>query len=421
MIKRDLFYKLRDHLPEKEMTFVVGPRQAGKTTLLLLLKDDLDKKGAKTVFLNLDLERDRRFFISQDDLVNKIQLEIGENHGYVFIDEIQRKENAGLFLKGIYDMNLSYKFIVSGSGSLELKEKIHESLAGRKLMFELSTMTFSEFVNFKTDYKYEDKLRDFFEIDTIKTQQFLKEYLEFGGYPRVVLSKTSQNKRAILDEIFQSYLERDITYLLGVTKREEFTNLVKVMASQVGNLTNYSELSSTLGLSVQTVKHYLWYLEKTFIIARIMPFHRNFRKEITHAPIFYFYDLGLRNYALKEFGDILISGYSGYLFQNFVYQLLYRKLEHSAASLHFWRTQDKTEVDFIVDAGRKIIPIEVKYKSLKTLEIARSLRSFIDKYHPQEAFIIHLGERKEMVFKRTKIIGLPFYELLVKSFQEELN
>ena len=415
MIKRDLFYKLRDHLPEKEMTFVVGPRQAGKTTLLLLLKDDLDKKGEKTVFLNLDLERDRQFFTSQDDLVKKIQFEIGENHGYVFIDEIQHKENAGLFLKGIYDMNLPYKFIVSGSGSLELKEKIHESLAGRKLMFELSTMNFIEFVNFKTDYKYENRLSLYLLLHKAETERLLTEYLHFGGYPRVVLSKTSPDKRAILDEIFQSYLERDIAYLLGVTKREEFTNLVKVVASQVGNLTNYSELSSTLGLSVQTVKHYLWYLEKTFIIARIRPFHRNFRKEITHAPIFYFYDLGLRNYALKEFGDVLISGYSGYLFQNFIYQLLYQKLERTSASLHFWRTQDKTEVDFIVDAGRKIIPIEVKYKKLKALEITRALRSFITKYRPAKAFIVHLGLRQETVINETKVVAVPFFELLFDS------
>src|SRR3989338_8852975 len=128
MIKRALLRDLKEHFNKKEITFIVGPRQAGKTTLMFLLKKYLDRLEEKTVYLTLDIERDRQFFASQESLINKIKLVIGDK-GYVFIDEIQRKENAGIFLKGIYDMNLPYKFIVSGSGSVELKEKIHESLA----------------------------------------------------------------------------------------------------------------------------------------------------------------------------------------------------------------------------------------------------------------------------------------------------
>jgi len=164
MIKRELFNELKAHLVQKEMTFIVGPRQAGKTTLMFLLKDDLEKNGQKTVVLNLDIEADRQHFTTQENLINKIRLEIGAK-GYVFLDEIQRKENAGLFLKGIYDMNLPYKFIVSGSGSVELKEQIHESLAGRKRIFELHTVSFREFINFRTEYRYENKLHDFLKIE----------------------------------------------------------------------------------------------------------------------------------------------------------------------------------------------------------------------------------------------------------------
>ena len=180
-IKRNLLKQLKDHLVKKEISLIVGPRQAGKTTLMLFLKDYLEKRGEKTVFLNLDIERERQFFNSQEDLINKIKLEVGKSKAYVFIDEIQRKENAGLFLKGIYDMGLPYKFIVSGSGSLELKEKIHESLAGRKRVFELNTISFDEFVNFKTGYRYEESLADFFNVEKIKAANFLK-----GGKNRSV-------------------------------------------------------------------------------------------------------------------------------------------------------------------------------------------------------------------------------------------
>jgi len=165
MIKRKLFKELKEHLSQKEISIIVGPRQAGKTTLMELLKEYLERQGENTVFLSLDFEADKKYFTSQNDLINKIQLEIGKNKGYVFIDEIQRKENAGLFLKGLYDLKLPYKFIVSGSGSVELKEKIHESLVGRKRTFELNTISFQEFVDFCTDYRYEGKLFDFFMVD----------------------------------------------------------------------------------------------------------------------------------------------------------------------------------------------------------------------------------------------------------------
>ena len=85
-----LFKQLRDHLSQKEMTLIVGPRQAGKTTLMLLLRNYLDKKGERTVFLNLDIESDNRFFTSQLNLVKKIELEIGRDKGYVFVDEIEK-------------------------------------------------------------------------------------------------------------------------------------------------------------------------------------------------------------------------------------------------------------------------------------------------------------------------------------------
>ncbi|MBE3138739.1 MAG: AAA family ATPase, partial [Actinobacteria bacterium] len=102
MIKRILLNELKSHLLKKEFSLIVGPRQSGKTTLMLLLKDYLFKKGEKVVFLNLDVESDRIFFSSQEKLISKIRLELGSGKGFVFIDEIQRKENAGLFLKGIY-------------------------------------------------------------------------------------------------------------------------------------------------------------------------------------------------------------------------------------------------------------------------------------------------------------------------------
>ena len=415
IIKRKLFSELKKHLSQKEISFIVGPRQAGKTTLMLLLKDFLEKQGEKTLFFNLDIERDKQFFKSQATLIKKIELEIGKRKGFVFIDEIQRKENAGIFLKGIYDMNLPYKFIVSGSGSVELKEKIHESLIGRKRVFQLFTLSFEEFVNFKTNYKYENKLLDFFVLEREKTQELLEEYLNFGGYPRLVLEDEFEEKQKIIDEIYQSYLERDIFYLLKLKKTEEFSNLVKLLASQIGKLANFSEISSTLGISLKTLKHYLFYLQKTFIVQKIPPYFRNVRKEITKLPVYYFYDLGLRNYSLGIFGQVKDPKETGSLFENFVLNLLKEKILWQPAKIYFWRTKDGAEIDFILDLKREIIPIEVKYKKLKEPEIPRALKSFIKKYQPKRAMIINLELEKTLKIENTLIQFLPYYKVIFEK------
>jgi len=298
-----------------------------------MLRKELQGRGFKTLFLSLDFESDQPFFQSQKNLLQKIRLELGEGPGYVFIDEIQRKENAGLFLKGIFDMNLPYKFIVSGSGSMELKEKIHESLLGRKRLFELDTLSFEEFVNFRTQYRYGDRLPDFFQIEKTAARHLLQEYIMFGGYPRVVLEAELSEKIRIIDEIYRSFLERDISYLLRIEKPEAFSALIRLTASQIGKLVNYSEISSTLGLALKTVQNYLWYAEKTFVLRRVAPFFRNIRKEVTKSPVYYFTDLGLRNYCLGIFGATAPHTEMGFLFQNFIFNLLREKLTFTPAEL----------------------------------------------------------------------------------------
>ena len=416
MIERTLFSDLAKHLPKKEISVIIGPRQSGKTTLMELLKEHLVKKGERTLYLNLDIEWDRPHFDSQLALLKKIELELGKERGFVFIDEIQRKENAGLFLKGLFDLKLPYKFIVSGSGSLELKERIHESLIGRKRLFELTTITFLEFVNHKTNYKYRDNLSNFFEIEKDKAQQLLTEYMNFGGYPRVVLESERKEKIKIIDEIYRSVLEKDIAYLLKVGKTEAFSSLIKLLASQIGNLVNYSELSSTLNISHQTLKKYLWYAQKIFLLDLVSPYARNIRKEITKSPVPYFWDMGIRNYSLGIFGHVNSPSELGFLFENFVFLLLRTQTTLGSTKLNFWRTKDKAEVDFILESGKKITPIEVKFKSLKKAEVPRSLRNFIEKYDPSEAYIISLNFKKTLRIGKTTLFFLPFYELLFKEF-----
>lgn len=420
MIKRKIIIQLQNNLISDQMTVLIGPRQVGKTYLMRILQKQLQTDGKKTVWLNLDNEEDKKRFFSQTTLLSYIELHAGKERAYVFIDEIQRKEDAGLFLKGIFDMNTPYKFIVSGSGSLELKAKIPESMAGRKRLFTIDPISFEEYVNFKTQYRYENKLADFFAQEEGKTTQLLSEYMVFGGYPRVILAQTAAAKQQEIQEIYRSYVDRDIHDLLHLEKTDEFTNLLKIIASQIGRLVNIHELASTVSIDEKTIKHYLYYLEQTFIIQKVTPYFRNTRSEITKAPAYYFVDIGLRNWLLGLFGlpEIPVP-LVGHVFENIVYILLKHKLEMTPAHVHFWRTKDQAEVDFVLEKGMEAIPIEVKHTNMSRIEIPRSLRSFLAKYEPEKAYVVHTGsaEVKETVGKTTVYL-LPFYHLIFQKFDE---
>jgi predicted AAA+ superfamily ATPase len=411
-IKRDILRDLRQDLEKKEIAFLIGPRQSGKTTLMKILQEELQKKGEKTLFLSLDFEYDREYFLSQQSLIKKIELELGKKRGIVFIDEIQRKEDAGLFMKGIHDLGLPFKFIVSGSGSVDLKAKIKESMVGRKRVYELYPVSLIEFVNFKTDYRYEGNLLDFFSSEKTKLNQLLSEYLNFGGYPRVILETELRDKIRTIDEIYQGYMEKDITYLLRVEKIEAFSSLIKLLADQVGKLINFSELSNTLGLSLQTLKNYLWYAENTFILQRIAPYFRNVRKEISKSPTVYFYDTGLRNYSLGIFGRILRQDDLGFVFQNLVFLVLLEKIRWSSAGIRYWRSKSGSEIDFVIDLGKKFIPIEVKYKEFSQPIIPRSFHGFIEKYQPERCMVLNKNLKTTINFKGSEVLFLTIWDLI---------
>lgn len=411
LIKRKLLNDLKEHLKAKEISIIIGPRQVGKTTLMKVLIKEMKLSYNNVLFLNLDIESDKKFFETQELLLRKIKLEIGSN-GFVFIDEIQRKENAGLFLKGLYDQDLNYKFIVSGSGSLELKEHIQESLTGRKRLFELLPVSFEEFAEYKTEYKYEDRLEEFFKLESNRTNYLLSEYLSFGGYPRIITETYLEEKKKIINEIYRSYIEKDIVGLLNIDRPDAYSLLIKLLSASTGKILNYSKLAELAGISIPTLKKYIWYSEKTFVIQTIAPFYKNNVKELTKSRSVYFYDLGLRNYANDTFNLIANTNEIGFLFQNFVKNIIYEKIKWTSWNVKYWRTTDKAEVDFVLSAGEKVIPFEVKYSPIKSISVKRSLRNFINKYVPQKAFVVNLNFEKEIKINQTTVYFIPFYKLI---------
>lgn len=416
IVERTVKNALIEHLKEKEITMLLGPRQVGKTTLLNVLSSHLLEQNTlqgNIFYFNLDIITDLEFFKSQDAVIDFIKdRTIGNNFIYFFIDEIQRIENAGIFIKGIYDLGLPVKFIVSGSSSLEIKKKLQESLTGRKKVFLILPFSFEEFLNFNdselrktlSEKKYLTSDEDY------EARKYLNEYILFGGYPRIVIEKNKEKKKELLKEIYSSYIEKDIESFLKVQDLMSFSNLVKLLAVQNGGLFNSNQISKTLNINQRTLINYVYYLEQTFIIRRLTPFFTNAKKEIIRMPKNYFIDTGIRNFSADDFSDLEKRKDKGELLENFVLNEISLKTKLSE-KISFWRNKSGQEVDFIVQKGEKIIPMEIKYQN-NNLKISRSFNSFLENYAINESYIIiGRGGKRVLERKNGKINIVPAYQI----------
>ena len=390
------------------MSVILGPRQAGKTTLMLKLMEELKASNKPAVYLNLGILEDKQYFLTQHTLIDRVQRLLGME-GVVFLDEIHRLENAGLYLKGLYDMKTPYKFVVSGSGSLELKANIMEPMTGRKREFLCMPLSFSEFAANRLSVNLKD-LDSTIDSNKYELARLVDEYMAFGGYPRVVLSQTYEEKFSVLSEIYKSYLERDIEALLKVEKSGVFESLVRILASQVGNMVNKSELSSTLGVTERTIKKYTHLLEKTFIIAMVPPFYSRVRREITKSSKVFFMDLGMLALAQGRSPEVKFS--EGGTFENACYLRLNEL--NLLERVKFWRSKTGAEVDFVIISPKtgKAIPVEVKSSVKEERPLSKSLISFIGKYKPNACFIYNRENSFESKRGNTKIGVLPYHYTL---------
>ena len=413
LIKREIFSEVAKHLEKPEITIITGARQVGKTTLLFQLKDYLIRQecSENRIFIfNLDVITELNLFAEQQKFINFLKERINKEKIFVFVDEAQRVENAGIFFKGIYDLNLPVKFVLTGSSAIEIKAKIHESLTGRKRIFHLYPLTFKEYLSVCDPIL--PKLISQKEISSYSREQIIQHlfaFINWGGYPKVAIENNISEKEQILKEIFSSYIERDIISFLKIKSQTAFVKLVTLLSNQTGQLVNLNEISQLLGAERKTTEKYLEILEKTFIVKLLSPFFENRRKEIVKMPKIYFIDNGLRNSAINYFTNFAARQDKGALLENFIFSEI---LKYTDCQIHFWRTKEKAEVDFVIEnCNGEIIPLEIKSKKMKKPEISKSFSSFISRYNPKKAFIVNFGIRQKITFQKTKIYFIHPYEI----------
>ncbi|MEO0185713.1 MAG: ATP-binding protein [candidate division WOR-3 bacterium] len=416
-VQRDVFPSILSSLSEKEITVIIGPRQTGKTTILSQLKEHMIEKqnipAQKIKIFNLDLMTDLALFSSQTDFLKYLEdeLKIHKNL-YLFIDEAQRLENPGLFLKGIYDQTLPVKFVVTGSSSLEMKSKFSESLAGRKRIFRVYPFSFFEFLKHKDPTLFKilstsDKISSYHHNHILS---YLYNFIVFGGYPRIVLEENKEQKIKLLEEIYSSYIERDIIGFMRIKNPFAFNRLVTLLAGQIGQMANFHEICTTIKMNYRTLENYLSILENTFILSLVRPYATNLRKELTKMPKVYYVDTGFRNFALKDFTNFENHRDRGSLLENFCYSEFSKRWN---GAIYFWRTKEKAEVDFVLkDYYGNIIPLEIKAQEMSKPSITRGLQSFIKTYPVKKAYVINLALKEKIMLNSTQIEFIRPYEIL---------
>jgi len=399
--QRKIINKIKLFLDKKTIIVLHGSRQVGKTSIMHLIKDYLiqEKKNKTDNIFYFDLE-DFVFLDLCNSGVEKTVQYLKERGAqaddkiYLFIDEIQYLDNPSNFLKLFHDhWGDKIKLIVSGSSSFDIKNKFKDSLVGRTMDFEIFTLDFEEFLLFKNK---KINVNSSSEIIITELRNLYEEYILYGGYPAIVLENNIEIKSHLLKQIINTYVKKDIRDLANIREINKFNQLIKVLASQSGNLLNVSELSVTLKLTQKTVEEYLFILENTYIIRRVYPFYKNVRSELTKMPKIYFEDNGLMNLlANKKF----LERVDGQLFENSVYCEFRKSL--GVEDINFWRTNVGQEVDFII-TKEGITPVEVRLKFFN--KKLSGLKYFAEKYKIKKSFVCSLFKNEESNKKDIKQI-----------------
>ena len=401
-IPRDLEKPLQKYLTLPHIIAIVGPRRSGKTTLLKHLQAQLEN----SIYLSFEDQKVLELF--HQDIDGFVELYV-KNNRTIFIDEFHYATEGGKQLKYLFDFFPEKKVIISGSSSLDLMVKAVKHLVGRIIQFELLPFSFREFLRAKSPELFSllesHKLKD----ESPLHQRLLKlwqEYLIFGGYPEVVLQSDKEIKIKLLEGIYNTYLLREVRDIIGLSNDFKFTKLLKALALQMGNLVNYNELSELSGYDYKTLKGRLNILEKTYIASFIYPYYRNKRTEIVKNPKVYFFDSGLRNFILSNFQSLDLRSDSGVLCENYVFTALKR----TNFNVNFWRTKNKTEIDFIIQKNGDLLPIEVKC-SANVRKIPRAFHSFKLHYAFSRGIILSLMSKtkKEQLNHNTNLDFLPIY------------
>ncbi len=398
---------------DHRVALVVGPRQAGKSTLIWKTLAD----GARpALFLNCEDPSVRTWLRSPALFLADLE-ELAPQVSILFFEEVQFLPEAGLFLKGLVDHRTGIEIYATGSSSFDLEAKTRESLAGRARRYLLLPFSVPEIAAASFEEPDAEGALKGSELRRLKLAETIERLLVFGSYPPVHLSDEPREELATLVE---SYIVRDASDRFRIRHIAALRKILELAASQVGNLCNFSDWGALAGISYDTVAEYCRILEETHIIRLLRPFIGGKRSELTKMPKAFFLDNGVRNQLFGGYGSARSRADYGALVENLVFTELYKNLNPLLDTIRFWRTKSKAEVDFVIEHQGRLLVCEVKAGDARG-KISRSGRSFLEAYRPERFLIVHGGARESLEIGETPIefLNLTGLDGVVRGFLGE--
>lgn len=375
MITRSIEQRIRKQLFGGRAIVIMGARRVGKTTLFRQLLESEDN----VLWMSGDEPDVRGLF--ENITSTRLKAIIG-NARLVVIDEAQRITDIGIKLKLITDQMPEVQLLASGSSSFDLANKISEPLTGRKWEYKLFPLSFAELVG---------------ETNLLEEKRMIPHRMVYGSYPDVVTHQGDEI--AILRELTQSYLYKDILEFDKIHKPDKLAKLLQALAYQIGSEVSFNELAQLCDLDAKTIANYVTILEQAYIIFRLGSFSRNRRNELKSSRKIFFYDNGIRNAIIGNFSQVENRDDVGALFENYVIAECVKRKEYTGdyANSWFWRNTNRQEIDYIEEKDGQLNAFELKWNPKRKCSAPLSFRNA----YPNASFtVIHHDNIEELLLFR---------------------
>jgi predicted AAA+ superfamily ATPase len=368
MINRAIIEQIRKMAGKMPVLSITGPRQSGKTTLAKMCFPDYDYANLENPDTFEEAKSDPRLFLTSF------------KKGLV-IDEVQRLPELFSYIQTISDeRNKDGEFILTGSQNFLLSAKISQSLAGRVFVIHLLPFSISELK--KAGFTMNNPM----------------EYIFKGFYPRIYDKDIEPN--LFFPSYIQTYAERDLRQIVNVSNLFLFQRFMRLVAGRIGQLLNYNNIATELGVDLKTVKSWLSILETSFIVFFLPPHYQNFSKRLVKTPKLYFYDTGLACSLLgvKNQEDVELHWAKGALFENMIIADLMKNAFNCAETppLYFWRDNTGNEIDCLIDGNDGIKSVEIKSSTTVSTNFFKGLNFYQKLNETSKSFLIYGGNENKI-------------------------
>jgi len=405
--KRALQDAVENALRAHPVVVVSGARQTGKTTLVRNLPS-----SGKRVFETLD-------DLDVLEVASKRPEELLARGRRLTVDEVQRVPGLLLAIKRDVDRRRQNgRFLLTGSANLMLMRQVADSLAGRAVYMLLSPFTAGEKRGEGTVPPWQGVLAcknaqaavDLVRSFAIRKTDIRSEILT-GGMPPAVLARSAIERSHWFEGFVRTYVERDLRDVSQVSSLPDFRRLMTLAAHRIGQIANQSELARDAGLSQATAHRHINLLETTYQVHRLPVYGANPSKRLIKAPKLYWTDSGLAAHlvGLTGLSAVEKSPRTGALLENLILTglLAWRESVHPRPELFYWRTAGGAEVDFVIERGARLLPVEIKKAKQVGLSDIRHLELFLGDYKDKASWAALLHDTDEPHLITAKVAGLP--------------